>query len=183
MRGLLSSPTVPMSPGCCPMHSTSGRVCRQGIGRDGAPSPPLLRCPRRHPARLPAAPGASARAAAQVRITQPALWRQVRDLEKELGVPLVERVGRRSRVTSAGEGLLLRSRALLADVDRLVDHAQAVRGGNVGSLSVAGSPQMIQSVLAPFLTRYLKSREQVDVRLLEEGGGRGAARVGRGWAR
>ena len=126
--------------------------------------------------------GAFSRAAAQVRITQPALWRQVRDLEKELGVPLVERVGRRARVTSAGEGLLLRSRALLADVDRLVDHAQAVRGGNVGSLSVAGSPQMIQSVLAPFLTRYLKSREQVDVRLLEEGGVRALARVESGEA-
>lgn len=121
--------------------------------------------------------GAFSRAAAQLRITQPALWRQVRDLEKELGVPLIERVGRRARVTSAGEGLLLRSRTLLADVDRLIDHARAVRGGNVGSLSIAGSPQMIQNVLAPFLTRYLKSREQVDIHLLEEGGMRALARV------
>ena len=126
--------------------------------------------------------GTFSQAAAQLRITQPALWRQVRDLERELGVPLIERVGRRARVTSAGEGLLLRSRALLADVDRLVDHARAVRGGDIGSLSVAASPQVIQNVLAPFLTRYLKSREQIDVHLLEEGGVRALARVESGEA-
>src|SRR5215468_7057534 len=98
--------------------------------------------------------GAFARAAAQLRITQPALWRQVHSLEAELGVRLFERAGRRVRVTSAGEGLLLRSRELLAGVDQLAEHAQAVRGGEAGRLSIASSPQVIQNVLAPFLTRY-----------------------------
>jgi DNA-binding transcriptional LysR family regulator len=79
--------------------------------------------------------GAFARAAARLRITQPALWRQVHSLEAELGVRLFERTCRRVRVTSAGEGLLLRSRELLAGAERLVEHAQAVRGGEVGSLA------------------------------------------------
>jgi DNA-binding transcriptional LysR family regulator len=114
--------------------------------------------------------GAFSRAAARLRITQPALWRQVRDLEVELGVRLFERAGRRVRVTGAGEGLLARCRTLLAGVDQLAEHAQAVRGGEVGSLSIAASPQVIQSVLAPFLTRYLKSRPGVDIHLVEEGG-------------
>jgi LysR family transcriptional regulator, cyn operon transcriptional activator len=114
--------------------------------------------------------GAFSRAAVRLRITQPALWRQVHDLEMELGVRLFERSGRRVRVTSAGEGLLLRSRDLLAGVDQLVEHAEAVRGGEVGSLSIGASPQVIQNVLAPFLTRYLKSRQGVDIHLIEEGG-------------
>jgi LysR family cyn operon transcriptional activator len=114
--------------------------------------------------------GAFSRAAARLHITQPALWRQVKNLEAELGVRLFERAGRGIRVTGAGEGLLLRSRDLLAGADQFIEHAQAVRGGDVGSLSIGASPQLIQSVLAPFLTRYLKSRRRVDIHLIEEGG-------------
>jgi DNA-binding transcriptional LysR family regulator len=114
--------------------------------------------------------GTFSRAAAQLRITQPALWRQVHDLERELGVRLLERAGRRVRVTSAGEGLLLRCRDLLADFQQLAEHAQAMRGGEVGKLSIAASPQVIQSLLAPFLSRYLKSRPGIDIHLVEEGG-------------
>jgi DNA-binding transcriptional LysR family regulator len=124
--------------------------------------------------------GAFARAAARLHITQPALWRQVRDLERELGVRLFERAGRRVRVTGAGQGLLLRSRELLAGVDRLAEHAQAVRGGEVGSLTIGASPQMIQNVLAAFLTRYLRSRPGVDIHLVEEGAVRAAELIERG---
>ena len=45
-----------------------------------------------------------------------------------------------------------------------------MRGGDVGSLSIAASLQVIQSVLAPFLAQYLKSRPGVDIHLVEEGG-------------
>ena len=124
--------------------------------------------------------GAFARAAARLHITQPALWRQVHGLEAELRVRLFERVGRRVRLTSAGHGLLLRSRDLLTGVDQLVEHAEALRGGDVGTLSIGATPQVIQSVLAPFLTRYLKSRPGVDVQLMEEGGARTVELVERG---
>jgi len=124
--------------------------------------------------------GTFSRAAAHLRITQPALWRQVHDLEGELGVRLFERSGRRVRMTSAGEGLLLRCRDLLADFQQLAEHAQAMRGGEVGKLSIAASPQVIQSLLAPFLTRYLKSRPGIDVHLVEEGGAHTLGLVERG---
>lgn len=114
--------------------------------------------------------GAFSRAAARLRITQPALWRQVHDLELELGVRLFERAGRRVRVTSAGESLLRRSHELLAGVEQLAEEARAVRGGEAGRLSIGASPQLIQHVLAPFLARYLKSRPGVDIHLIEEGG-------------
>ena len=124
--------------------------------------------------------GTFSRAAARLRVTQPGLWRQVRDLEGELGVRLFERSGRRVRVTGSGEGLLLRCRDLLADFQQLAEHAQAMRGGDAGKLSIAASPQVIQSLLAPFLTRYLKSRPGIDIHLVEEGGAHTLGLVERG---
>jgi DNA-binding transcriptional LysR family regulator len=121
--------------------------------------------------------GAFSRAAARLRVTQPALWRQVHDLEAELRVRLFERAGRQVRLTSEGEGLLGRSRELLTDVEQLTEHAHAVRRGEVGSLRVAASPQVIQRILAPFLARYLASRPGIDVHLVEEGAVRAARLV------
>jgi DNA-binding transcriptional LysR family regulator len=124
--------------------------------------------------------GAFSRAATRLGLTQPALSRQVRDLEVELGVRLFERAGRRVSLTSDGEGLLQRSRDLLTAAAQLGEQAQAMRGGQAGVLRIGASPQAIQSVLAPFLARYLKSRPQVEVHLLEEGGLRLPALVERG---
>lgn len=154
------------------MHSTRDNLCLRGSRRME------LRHLRYFVA--VAETGAFSRAAARLHITQPALWRQVRDLELELDVPLFERVGRRVRVTSAGESLLRRSREVLAGVQQLTVHAQAVRGGEVGRLSIGATPQVIQNVLAPFLTRYLKSRPGVDIHLVEEGGVRALGLVERG---
>jgi len=114
--------------------------------------------------------GAFSGAAARVGITQPALSRQVHDLETELGVALFERGGRHVRLTAYGEALLPRCRDVLAAAAALGEHARAMRGGQVGILRVCATPQTIQSLVAPFLVRYLKSRPGVEVRLLEEAG-------------
>lgn len=124
--------------------------------------------------------GAFSRAATRLGITQPALSRQVRDLEVELGVRLFERAGRRVLLTSDGEGLLRRGRDILTAAAELGEHAQAIRGGQAGLLRVGASPQAIQSFLAPFLAQYLKSRPQIEVHLIEEGGLRLPALVERG---
>jgi DNA-binding transcriptional LysR family regulator len=124
--------------------------------------------------------GAFSRAATRLHITQPALWRQVHALETELGVRLFERAGRSVRLTGEGEGLLRRSRELLSAAEQLGQHAHALRGGDVGTLRVGASPQAIQTILAPFLARYLSARPQVEVHLIEEGGARLPALVERG---
>ena len=46
--------------------------------------------------------GSVSRAAVQLQVTQPALSRQLRDLESELGLPLFDRVGRRLHLTAEG---------------------------------------------------------------------------------
>src|SRR5262245_43007015 len=110
------------------------------------------------------------KAALHVHICQPALSRQIRDLETELGVRLFDRVGRRIRLTAEGEDLLRESRDVLAHAASLVERARSLVTGGAGVLRVGASPQAMQSVLAGFLPKFKRARPGVDVRLREEGG-------------
>ena len=110
------------------------------------------------------------RAAARVNLSQPALSRQIRALEIELGVPLFDRIGRRVHLTSEGEDLLRRSRRLLSEVDALVERAGALQKGETGILRIGATPQVIENTLAPFLGRYRRCHPGVEVQLVEDGG-------------
>ena len=68
------------------------------------------------------------RAAAQLYVSQPALSRQIRALERLVGCELLRRSTHRVELTLAGEALLDRARRLLADVDEAVAATQAVGG-------------------------------------------------------
>ena len=110
------------------------------------------------------------KAALQVHVSPPALSRQIRDLESELGVRLFDRLGRRIQLTTAGEDLLGRSRDLLAQTESLRERARTLVSGVAGVLRVGATPQAMQSVLAGFLPRFQRARPGVDIRLTEEGG-------------
>lgn len=124
--------------------------------------------------------GSFSGAALGLRITQPALSRQVSDLETELGVRLFERAGRRVRLSAAGEALLERGRRLLADAESLGERARALGRDDHGVLRVGATPQTLQSLVAGFLTRFRRRRPAVEIHLTEEGGIRLLALVERG---
>ena len=63
------------------------------------------------------------RASEQIGLSQPALSRQVRALEDELGMPLFDRVGRRIKLTSGGEELAARARLLLQDFELIQEQS------------------------------------------------------------
>ena len=98
--------------------------------------------------------GSVSKAAQQVHVSQPALSRQIRDLEAELGVQLFDRVGRRVELTAEGEDLLRHCRDVLAQAESVRERARALHGGVVGVLRVGAPPQTTQSILAGFLVRY-----------------------------
>jgi LysR family transcriptional regulator, cyn operon transcriptional activator len=110
------------------------------------------------------------KAALRVNICQPALSRQIRDLETELGVRLFDRVGRRIQLTAEGEDLLRESRHVLAQAESLVERARSLVSGGTGLLRIGATPQTMQSVLARFLPKFQRARPGIDVRLTEEGG-------------
>src|SRR5207237_8493850 len=76
------------------------------------------------------------RAAAREHVAQPALSQQIRRLEEEVGLALVERTTRRVKVTDAGHCLVARARRILAEVDAARDELQALTGIRTGHLSV-----------------------------------------------
>jgi DNA-binding transcriptional LysR family regulator len=115
--------------------------------------------------------GTVSKAALHLRIAQPALSRQLIDLEQELGLRLFDRVGRRLLLTGEGEQLLSGCRILLNSASAVTEQAQLLRHGDTGVLRIAGSPQHIEGVLSQFLHRYAARYPNVEVKI-SEGTGR-----------
>ncbi|HTF48857.1 MAG TPA: LysR family transcriptional regulator, partial [Pseudonocardia sp.] len=87
--------------------------------------------------------GGFTRAAEQLRIAQPAVSAQVRRLEADLGVALLERTTRRVRLTRAGELVLARARRTFDELDGARDDLARLAGelrGRVrlGSIQATG---------------------------------------------
>src|SRR6201994_4146807 len=108
------------------------------------------------------------RAAAAEHIAQPALSQQIRRLEEEVGVALVERTTRPGSLTEAGQLLVVRARRILAELDSAHAEMQALRGidrghVNIGAIHTMG-PIDLSLALAEFHARYpqvaLSVREQ-----------------------
>ena len=124
--------------------------------------------------------GTVSKAALHLRISQPALSRQINDLEQEFGFRLFDRVGRRLFLTAAGEHLLGDCRGVLGQAGALGERVALLRRGDTGVLKVATSPQMIESVLATFLSRYAVRFPNVQVKLTEALGPEQVALLERG---
>jgi DNA-binding transcriptional LysR family regulator len=120
------------------------------------------------------------RAAARLNLTQSAVSRQIQALEGELGLQLFARIGRNVRLTSEGEDLLVRSRRLLLEAEAFGQRASALKTGEVGVLRVGATPQVIENLLADFVSRYRKRHAGVEVHLVEDGGSRLPGRLERG---
>lgn len=111
--------------------------------------------------------GTVSKAAVRLRVAQPALSRQISNLEQELGLKLFDRVGRRLVLTGEGEQLLGDCRGLLSCASALVERAHLLRRGDTGKLKVAASPQFIEGAIADFLHRYAQRYPNVQLKLIE----------------
>ena len=76
--------------------------------------------------------GSFSKSALDLHLTQPALSRSVRALEDELGMPLVDRIGRRNELTAFGREVLERARELVFEADELRDSGRRLREGESG---------------------------------------------------
>jgi epsilon-lactone hydrolase len=84
------------------------------------------------------------RAATRLYVTQPALSRQIRTLERLVGCDLLRRSTHRVELTLAGEALLDKARGLLADLDSAVATTRSVGGELVGRVNRMWAPLMDQ---------------------------------------
>jgi DNA-binding transcriptional LysR family regulator len=125
--------------------------------------------------------GTVCKAAECLHVAQPALSRQIANLEDELGLKLFDRVGRRLLLTSEGERLLNDCRGLLNYARALGEQAQILRRGDVGVLRVSASPHLIEGIFPHFLRHYGARYPNVQVRLVDAAaGGEALAMLERG---
>src|SRR3954453_20426732 len=124
--------------------------------------------------------GTVSKAALQLRITQPALSRQIMDLQQELGLKLFDRVGRGLVLTAEGEQFRGDCRGVLAHIDALGERVEVLRRGDRGVLKVAAPPHTIESVLSRFLPGYAERFPNVHVQLTEALGPAQTAMLARG---
>ena len=107
------------------------------------------------------------RAAERLRMTQPALSRQIQRLERTVGVTLLERDSRRVALTPAGRAFLDEARRLLAAAQRAPATARRIASGRAGTLRVGFTAGAGFSLLGPLLTRLSTALPDLDVQLEE----------------
>ena len=124
--------------------------------------------------------GNLSRAATRLHLSQPALSRRIRELEKDLRFSLFERVGRGIRLTGEGRGFLAQCRDLLAHADAVEERAKAFASGEGGVLRAGASPQMLECLFPDLLVRYRARYPLVEVELVEGTSGDLETRIERG---
>jgi DNA-binding transcriptional LysR family regulator len=107
------------------------------------------------------------RAAERLHITQPALSRQIRDLERALGVTLFDRTSRRVALSRAGQALLGLARRALAESDRAVRLARLAAHGDWGELTIAVLPAASLALLPAIIRAYRDSHPAIGVTITE----------------
>jgi len=107
------------------------------------------------------------RAAERLHITQPALSRQIRDLERALGVTLFDRTSRRVVLSRAGQAVLGQARRALAESDRAVRLARLAAHGDWGELAIAALPAVALGLLPAIIRAYRDAHPAIEVTISE----------------
>ena len=101
------------------------------------------------------------KAAARLRVAQPALSRQVQDLEDEIGVDLLRRSPRGVTLTAEGKLFLEEVRELLKRTDESVERVRALARGEYGELHIGYIPIPTVEILPPAIEAFRKFAPQV----------------------
>ncbi|WPZ35914.1 LysR substrate-binding domain-containing protein [Thalassobaculum sp. OXR-137] len=114
--------------------------------------------------------GSLSRAADRLHVAQPALGRQIRMLEEELGGPLFSRHGRGMVLTETGSLLVARATTILRMVEDTRDELTASLGANggtvSGAVSLGVSPTAGEVISGRLAERFLRDYPQVALRIV-----------------
>lgn len=112
--------------------------------------------------------GGFSQAAKTIHATQPTVSKAVRQLEDELGLPLLDRQAQPIRLTDAGEIVYRRAMAMLAERDDLYAELDDLKGLKRGVLRL-GLPPLGSSLFAPMFARFRSRYPQIEISLVEHG--------------
>jgi DNA-binding transcriptional LysR family regulator len=111
--------------------------------------------------------GSVSAAAAALHMSQPALSHQIASLERELGVPVAERLWRGVRVTAAGRAAADEARVALRAAEQAVDIGRRVGRASAGRVRISCSETMTTWLLLPVLCQWRSRRPEVHLELSE----------------
>lgn len=95
-------------------------------------------------------------AARALGVTQPAISSIVRELEQELGVPLVVRSVKGIELTDYGSAFAIRARLIVEEIQRTRDEIEQLRLGTTGSVSIAVSPTVALTILPRAFAAFMR---------------------------
>jgi LysR family transcriptional regulator, hydrogen peroxide-inducible genes activator len=108
------------------------------------------------------------RAAATCFVSQPTLSTQIKKLEDELGVALVERAPRRVMLTPVGQDIAARARRILDEVDQLSEIARRTRDPEAGTVRLGLFPTLGPYLLPHVVPRIRELFPRLELLLVEE---------------
>jgi LysR family transcriptional regulator, hydrogen peroxide-inducible genes activator len=108
------------------------------------------------------------RAAAASFVSQPTLSTQIKKLEDELGVALVERAPRKVMLTPTGHDIADRARRILAEVEQLKESARRTRDPEAGSVRLGIFPTLGPYLLPHVLPKIRERFPRLELLLVEE---------------
>ena len=108
------------------------------------------------------------RAAAASFVSQPTLSTQVRKLEEELGVVLVERAPRKVMLTPAGQDMVARARRVLAEVEQMKEAARRTQDPEAGSIRLGIFPTLGPYLLPHVMPLVRERFPRLELLLVEE---------------
>ncbi len=108
------------------------------------------------------------RAAAACFISQPTLSTQIKKLEDELGVSLVERAPRHVMLTPAGREAAERARRIIADVEEMREAARRSQNPEAGTVRLGIFPTLGPYLLPHVVSRVRERFQQLELLLIEE---------------
>lgn len=114
-----------------------------------------------------AAAGTYHLASARLHLSEPGVWKQVRLLERELGIALFAREGRRVRLTKEGALLLERTDEALASIERIRQLADELQRGFAGTLTIGCGPGHVPRFIGLILHQFHETHPEVQVELWE----------------
>ena len=109
--------------------------------------------------------GGFSKAAAALHLSQPAVSKAVAQLEREVGLALLERGGRTVRLTEAGAALHGRARELFAVERSAEEELRALRGLEGGVLRIGASTTVATYVLPPLLAAFHAAHPGITLRV------------------
>ncbi len=105
------------------------------------------------------------RAAEALLLTQPTVSGHIKNLENELGVRLLDRMGKRAIPTEAGEVLYRHGRRLIEERDRVRQEIERITGRVSGVLRIGGSTIPGAYILPPVISAFKRSHPSISVQL------------------